>query len=77
MVLEFSVYPWLTGTVKVPIPYLAATGMAIEFFSYLAMTVDSEIGSMIACTVLWIGYCFAAPTSVSILSVRSSWRSEG
>lgn len=68
MVLEFWVYPWLTGKLKVPIPYLAAIGMAIEFFSYLGMTVDSEMGSMIACTVLWIGFCFAAPTSVSILS---------
>lgn len=69
VVLEFWVYPWFTGKLKIPIPYLAGIGMAIEFFSYLGMTVDNEIGSMIACTILWIGYCFAAPTSVSILSV--------
>ena len=69
VVLEFWVYPWFTGKLKIPIPYLAGIGMAIEFFSYLGMTVDNEIGSMIACTILWVGYCFAAPTSVSILSV--------
>ena len=69
VVLEFWVYPWLTGKLKIPIPYLAGIGMAIEFFSYLGMTVDSEMGSMVFCTILWIGFCFAAPTSVSILSV--------
>ena len=69
VVLEFWVYPWFTGKLKIPIPYLAGIGMAIEFFSYLGMTVDNEMGSMLFCTLLWIGYCFAAPTSVSILSV--------
>lgn len=71
VVLEFWVYPWFTGKLKIPIPYLAGIGMAIEFFSYLGMTVDSEMGSMLFCTLLWIGYCFAAPTSVSILSVSA------
>lgn len=68
-VLQSLLYPWLTGILKVPIPYLALTGMILEFFSYLGMTMDSEYGSMAWTLVLWLGFSLAAPTSVSIISV--------
>ena len=63
------IYPMLMSKLKVPIPYLALTGMIIEFFAYLLITVDSEYGSMAATLLLWIGFSMAAPTSVSIISV--------
>ena len=54
----------LMSKLKVPIPYLALTGMIIEFFAYLLITVDSEYGSMAATLLLWIGFSMAAPSLV-------------
>ena len=68
-VFQSLIYPMLMSKLKVPIPYLALTGMIIEFFAYLLITVDSEYGSMAATLLLWIGFSMAAPTSVSIISV--------
>lgn len=68
--LEILVYPWIVNKKHVPIPYLATFGMIIEGICYYCMAaLPTEMGAMIACTLLWLGFCSAAPTSVSILSV--------
>ncbi len=63
-------FPWLTTTMKMPIPYVALIGTIMEFFAYLGLTVDSQVVSMISSMFLWVGFSFAASTSVSIISVR-------
>ena len=65
------VYPWFTGKLKVPIPYLAIAGMIIQFFSYLCMTLNNQFVSMVASLFLWLGFNNAGPTSVSIISVSA------
>ena len=62
-------FPWLTTTMKMPIPYVALVGTIMEFFAYLGLTVDSQVVSMISSMLLWVGFSFAASTSVSIISV--------
>lgn len=69
-ILEIIVYPWIVNKVRVPIPYLATFGMFFEAICYYGMAaLPTELGCMIACSLLWVGFCSAAPTSVSILSV--------
>ena len=63
-------FPWLTTTMKMPIPYVALMGTIMEFFAYLGLTVDSQVVSMISSMFLWVGFSLAASTSVSIISVR-------
>lgn len=68
--LEILVYPWIVNKMHVPIPYLATFGIFFEGICYYCMAaLPTEMGTMIACTLLWLGFCCAAPTSVSILSV--------
>ncbi len=62
-------FPWLTTTMKMPIPYVALMGTIMEFFAYLGLTVDSQVVSMISSMFLWVGFSFTASTSVSIISV--------
>ena len=63
-------FPWLTTTMKMPIPYVALMGTIMEFSAYLGLTVDSQVVSMISSMFLLVGFSFAASTSVSIISVR-------
>ena len=62
-------FPWLTTTLKIPIPYVALMGTIMEFFAYLGLTVDVQAVSMISSMFLGVGFRFAASTSVSIISV--------
>ena len=65
---QLFVYPWIVG--KMPILYLCLIGIFIETIGYIGISAfDVEIGSIISSLVLWVGFCFASPTSVSILSV--------
>lgn len=70
------VYPKLTATLKVPIPYLAIFGMIIQFYSYLGMTVNNQYVSMLCTIILFLGFNNAAPTSVSILTVGLNYGCE-
>ena len=55
---------------NIPIPYLATIGAIIEAISYVFMSaLPTMTGSIIASSVLWVGFCLASPTSVSIISV--------
>ena len=70
-IFQAFIYPWLISTLHFPIPYAATLGMIIECISFIAMSAaKSQLGSIIASVVLWIGFTFAAPCSVSIISVR-------
>ena len=64
------IYPWVINSLNVPIPYLATIGCIIVFICFNLMSIiPTEIGSITASIILWIGFCCAAPTSVSIISV--------
>ena len=61
----------MISTLHFPIPYAATLGMIIEFFSFIVMSAaKTQLGSIMASVVLWVGFTFAAPCSVSIISVR-------
>ena len=66
------VYPWLSGKLKVPIPYLAMAGMIVQFFSYFCMNLNNQYISMVGALFLWLGFNYASPTSVSIITVGVS-----
>ena len=71
-IFQAFIYPWLISTLHFPIPYAATLGMIIECISFIVMSAaKTQLGSIIASVVLWIGFTFAAPCSVSIISVRS------
>lgn len=79
--MQAFVYPFIIGKLKVPVPYLAAVGTIIQsksfelFFlciaiSYFFMSYSNTLwGAMIASTGLWLGFTFAVPSAVSIISV--------
>ena len=70
-IFQAFIYPWLISTLHFPIPYAATLGMIIECISFIAMSAaKTQLGSIIASGFLWIGCTFAAPCSVSIISVR-------
>lgn len=61
-------YPWIAQYVS--IPHLASIGMAIQFVSYILMgAINNVYGNVTATFILWLGFCFASPTSASILTV--------
>ena len=69
-VFQAFIYPWIVSTLNVPIPYLATIGSFIIFLSFILIAIlPTEIGSISASVILWIGFCCAAPSSVSIISV--------
>ena len=44
--------------------------MMIQFVSYILMgAINNVYGNVTASFILWIGFCFASPTSASILTV--------
>ena len=64
------IYPWLVTKVNIPIPWMGIIGYIIVFASYFGMVLaKSMVPSMIASTLLWVGYSFVSPSSVSIISV--------
>lgn len=67
-VLQAFGYPWIAKYLS--IPNMATIGMAIQFVSYILMgAVNNVYGNVTATFILWIGFCFASPTSASILTV--------
>ena len=73
-IIQALIYPWIVNTLNVPIPYLATIGCFIVFICFILMSAAStEMGSMIASLILWIGFCCAAPSSVSIISVHTGY----
>ena len=67
-VLQAFAYPWIAKYLS--IPNMATIGMAIQFVSYILMGAISNVyGNVTASFVLWLGFCFASPTSASILTV--------
>ena len=74
-IFQAFIYPWIVSTLNVPIPYLATIGCIIVFICFNLMSiVPTEIGSITASIILWIGFCCAAPSSVSIISVLIEYR---
>lgn len=64
------IYPWLVTKVNIPIPWMGIIGYIIVFASYFGMVLaKSMVPSMIASTILWVGYSLVSPSSVSIISV--------
>ena len=80
-VMQAFVYPFIVGKLKVPVPYLAVVGTIIQSMnhyminngiaiSYFFMSYTNTLwGAMIASTGLWLGFTFAVPSAVSIISV--------
>lgn len=72
-VMHVLVYPLLATTLNIPIPWLCITGYLITVGGYIGMSASSTLmGSIIASTILWIGYPLVTPTSVSIISTTHS-----
>ena len=68
--MHVLVYPLLATTLNIPIPWLCITGYLITVGGYIGMSASSTLmGSIIASTILWIGYPLVTPTSESISSV--------
>ena len=80
-IMQAFVYPFIVGKLKVPVPYLAVFGTIIQSMdnhmnsnriaiSYFFMSYSNTLwGAMIASTGLWLGFTFAVPSAVSIISV--------
>ena len=80
-VMQAFVYPFIVGKLKVPVPYLAVVGTIIQSMnnhmiingiaiSYFFMSYSNTLwGAMVASTGLWLGFTFAVPSAVSIISV--------
>ena len=67
-VLHAFGYPWIAKYAS--IPKLATIGMMIQFVSYILMgAINNVYGNVTASFILWLGFCFASPTSASILTV--------
>ena len=67
-VLQAFGYPWIAKYLS--IPSLATIGMVIQFVSYILMgAINNVYGNVTASFILWLGFCFASPTSASILTV--------
>ena len=67
-VLQAFAYPWIAKHLS--IPNMATIGMMIQFVSYILMgAINNVYGNVTASFILWIGFCFASPTSASILTV--------
>ena len=60
----------------VPIPWISFIGMLINAAGLVLMTAKTQVVSMGAAFLFWIGYCFGSPSSASILSVGAERESE-
>ena len=71
--LQAFAYPTIAKCLS--IPNLASIGMAIQFVSYILMgAINNVYGNITASFILWLGFCFASPTSASILTVNRYYR---
>ena len=80
-IMQAFVYPYIVGKLKVHVPYLDVVGTIIQSMnnymiingiaiSYFFMSYTNTLwGAMIASTGLWLGFTFAVPSAVSIISV--------
>ena len=60
-----------------PIPWMGIIGYLIMFVCYIGMSASrTAMGSMIYCSVLWVGYALVSPSSVSMISVGKGEASE-
>ena len=74
---QMFIYPCLVSTVNMPIPWMGIIGYSIMFVCYIGMSAaTTAMGSMIYCSVLWVGYALVSPSSVSMISVGEEERSE-
>lgn len=74
LIMHVLIYPLLTTKLCIPIPYLCIVGYLITIGGYIGMSASTTMmGSIIASSILWIGYPLVTPTSVSIISVTLKW----
>ena len=64
-------YGYIVRTRGVPIPYVAQFGIVLEMIGYLLMSMPNIVIVMIGTLILVVGYCFATPTSSSIISTTN------
>ncbi|KAK8802724.1 hypothetical protein WA171_006398, partial [Blastocystis sp. BT1] len=73
LIMHVLIYPLLTTKLCIPIPYLCIVGYLITIGGYIGMSASTTMmGSIIASSILWIGYPLVTPTSVSIISTTHS-----
>ena len=69
-IIQYFIYPWLTSTLGIPIPYLAVVGYVIMIAAYIGMAASPVAwGSLMCSVLLWTGNNLASPSSVAIISV--------
>ena len=70
LIMHVLIYPLLATKLSIPIPYLCIAGYLITIGGYIGMSASTTMmDSIIASSILWIGYPLVTPTSVSIISV--------
>lgn len=67
--IQGLLYPYLVNSLNISIPVVAVIGMIGMSLGIGLVTLPTLWLMIIASTVLSIGYCLSAPTSVTILSV--------
>ena len=70
-------YGYIVRTCGVPIPYVAQFGIILEMIGYLLMSMSSVVVVIIGTLILTVGYCFATPTSSSIISTTNAPEVQG
>ena len=68
--MHVLIYPLLASKLHIPIPFLCIVGYLITIGGYIGMSASTTMmGSIVASSILWIGYPLVTPMSVSIISV--------
>lgn len=63
-------FPWMVNKVKLAIPTIAILGIVCEMIGHILITLDGWVLLFVANAFIGTGFCLAAPTAVTILSVR-------
>ena len=67
---QFTIYPYLSSNLNIPIPYLSCAGQLLQIIFYiLTAAVKNPYGSMAMSVLLFMSYCLSTPGPISILSV--------
>lgn len=71
-------YGQITGKLKVPIPYLALFGVSLQCVAYFLMGWSPNVVvTILGSFLLWMGYGFASPASMSIISTTNAPEVQG
>lgn len=62
-------YPWMVNHANLPIPTIAIIGISCEFIGHVVITLPGWVWLFVANAFIGTGFCLAAPTAVTILSV--------